>query len=460
MILKTQMGGETYEFSSIREVMAKANEVKSGDTLAGIGAGSRMERIAAKIVLSSLTVADLRNHPAVPYEDDFVTRIIQDDLDEDVYRECSSWTMGELRDYLLDGSTDGDEMLRIGRGLTSECIAGVAKLMGNLDLMYAGNKMKVLATCNTTIGEKQVLASRLQPNHPTDSVKGVEASLMEGLSYGVGDAVLGLNPAVDTVDSTIAIWNLLRDVKERLEIPTQTCVLSHVTTQMKALRTGAKADLCFQSLAGSEKACRAFGITDRILGEAWQMFREDGLAKGPNVMYFETGQASELSSSAHYGWDQVTMECRCYGLARHYQPFLVNTVVGFMGPEYLYDSAQLQRAGLEDVFCGHLHGLPMGCDVCYTNHMPTNQNDIEGLAVLLTAAGCHYFMGLPQGDDIMLMYQSTGYHDIAALREMTKKEPIAEFKAWLEQRGIWEQGHLGPYAGDPARLMERARGRN
>ncbi len=438
----------------IREIMAKANDKKSGDTLAGIAAENALERVRAREKLASLTVHDLFEHPAVPYEEDAVTRIIIDDVDQEEYRKIQNWTIGDLREWLLDDATTGDRMLAAGRGMSSEVIAGVCKLMGNLDLMLASSKMHIEKTCNTTIGGPNVLASRLQPNHPVDSPKGVTASTLEGLSYGVGDAVLGLNPAIDTVESTISIWNILNGIRDKYEVPTQTCVLSHVTTQMKALQTGAKADLCFQSLAGTEDALAAFGVTTDMLSEARQMFLEDGSAKGPNVMYFETGQGSELSSSAHHGWDQVTMECRCYGLARHYDPFLVNTVVGFMGPEYLYDAHQLLRAGLEDVFNGHLHGLPMGCDVCYTNHMPTDQNDGENLAVMLTAAGCHYFMGLPQGDDIMLMYQSTGYHDIAALRTMMKRRPIPEFEAWLEKRGIWEDGHLGPAAGDPTRFLE------
>lgn len=448
MKLTAKAGKRFYTFRDIRDVMAKANEKKSGDCLAGIAAENGLERIAAKKVLSTLTVEDLLNNPAVSYEDDFVTKIIQDDLDLQAYERVRKWTIGELREWLLDEKTSGDDMLKCGRGLPSECIAAVAKLMGNLDLMYAGNKMKITAYCNTQIGEKNVLASRLQPNHPTDDERGVRASVLEGLSYGVGDAVLGLNPAIDMVDSTLNIWRLLAEIRDQYAIPTQTCVLSHITTQMAAMKAGGKADLCFQSLAGSQKACEAFGISREILDEGWQMFLEEGTAKGDNVMYFETGQASELSSGAHNGWDQVTMECRCYGLARHYRPFLVNTVVGFMGPEYLYDSSQLLRAGLEDVFCGHLHGLPMGCDVCYTNHMPVQQNDIENLSVMLSAAGCHYFMGLPQGDDVMLMYQSTGFHDIAALRELTGKKPIKEFCEWMEKKGIWEDGHPGKHFGD------------
>jgi len=453
MKLKTLLYGRTYEFSSIKQVLAKASELKSGDCLARLAAESKLERIAAKIVLSELTVKDLRENPAVPYEMDSITRMIQDELDEKVYKTIHSWSLSELREWILSQSTTGDMINQISKGLTSEVISGVSKLMGNMDLVYAGNKMKITARCNTTIGEEGVLACRLQPNHPTDDIKGVIASVLEGLSYGAGDAVIGLNPAIDTVDSTIAIWNALSDIKNKFQIPTQTCVLSHVTTQMEALRTGATADLCFQSIAGSQKACEAFGITLTMLEEAREMFLEKGSATGLNVMYFETGQASELSSSAHYDTDQVTMECRCYGMARHYKPFLVNTVVGFMGPEYIYDSKQLIRAGLEDVFNGHLHGLPMGCDICYTNHMPTDQNDNETLSLLLANAGCHFMMGLPQGDDVMLMYQSTGYHDIAALREITKKRPIKEFEHWLESRGFWENGHLGKNAGDLTRLL-------
>ena len=454
MKLDTEFMGEHHTFHSLREVMAKANEPKGGDSLAQIAAGTTLERIAAKQVLSQLTVKDLTEHPAVPYEEDQVTRIIIDDLDRREYEEIKDWTIAQVREWLLDDGTSGEEMLAAGRGMTSEVIAAVCKLMGNLDLMYAGNKMKILATCNTTIGEKNVLASRLQPNHPVDDPRGITASLLEGLSYGVGDAVLGVNPAIDTAESTGAVWDQLREIKNEFQIPTQTCVLSHVTTQMKALEKGHKADLCFQSIAGTESALAAFGVTPGMLTEADLMFHEDGDSRGPNVMYFETGQASELSSSCHYGWDQLTMECRCYGLARHYRPFLVNTVVGFMGPEYLYDARQLLRAGLEDVFCGHLHGLPMGCDVCYTNHMVTDQNDLESLAAMLTAAGCHYFMGLPQGDDIMLMYQSSGYHDSAALGQLFGKHPIREYEKWLEKWGILENGRLGPRAGDPTVFLK------
>ena len=452
MILKTRMLGQTYEFKDVKDVLAKASEKKSGDELAGVGAESALERIAAKEVLAQLTVADLTEHPVVPYEEDAVTRIIQDDIDETVYGTIKDRTIQEMREWILCDVTDSGALMRASRGMTSEVIAGISKIMSNMDLILAGSKIRVTATCNTTIGTENVLASRLQPNHPVDDVEGVAASTLEGLSYGIGDAVIGLNPAIDTVDSTLAIWKVLGDIRDKYEIPTQTCVLSHVTTQMEALRTGqGSADLCFQSIA--EAALSAFGINTGMLSEAEMLFREEGPAKGPNVMYFETGQGSELSSSAAFGSDQQTMECRCYGLARHYHPFLVNTVVGFMGPEYIYDTKQLTRAALEDVFCGHLHGLPMGCDVCYTNHMPTDQNDSETILTLLgTAGGCPVMGPAPSimADDIMLMYQSTSYHDVASIRQLLKKEPIPEFKAWLEKRGIWENGHLGPNAGDPS----------
>lgn len=448
MNLKTMIGSRTYQFSSVKEVLAKASEQKSGDSLAKVGATEKVERVAAKEVLANLTVKDITENPVVPYESDAITRLILDDLDRETYDAVKEMPIGDLREWIL-ANPDGGEILQVGRGLSSEVIAATAKLMGNLDLMYAGKKLHITATCNTTIGGENVLASRLQPNHPSDDPKGVTASVFEGLSYGVGDAVLGLNPAIDTVESTVAIWDMLGRIRDTYEIPTQTCVLSHVTTQMRALETGATADLCFQSIAGSEEALNSFGVTVEMLEQAKAMFLERGSAKGKNVMYFETGQGSELSSGANFDADQGTMENRCYGLARHFQPFLVNTVVGFMGPEYVYDTKELLRAGLEDVYCGHMHGLPMGCDCCYTNHMPTDQNDIESLFVLLASSGCHYVMGLPQGDDVMLMYQSTGYHDVAAVRQMLGKKPIPEFADWLKEKGIWVDGKPGTHFGDP-----------
>lgn len=454
MELKTSLYNNIYSFSSIKEVLAKANEKKSGDTLAGVGAKSDLERVAAKVVLADLTVKDITENPAIDYDRDSVTRIILDDLDKEIYEQVKGITISDLREYILDSKRTYDELSTLSKGLSSEVIASVCKLMSNLDLMYVSSKLEVTAHCNTTIGKSGTFSSRLQPNHPTDSVKGVTSSLLEGLSYGVGDAVLGLNPAVDTLESTSDILNLFNDVKTRLEIPTQICVLSHITTQMKALEKGVPMDLCFQSIAGSEVSLASFGVTVNMLKEANDMMKEKSTAQGPNYMYFETGQGSELSSNGHDGADQQTMEARCYGLARHYKPFLVNTVVGFIGPEYIYDTKELIRASLEDIFCGLFHGLPMGCDICYTNHMKADQNDVDSLLVMLASSGCRYVMGVPEGDDIMLMYQSTGFHDIATVREMLNKRPIREFENWLEKFGIMENGKLTELAGDPTIFMQ------
>lgn len=455
MILKTQLFGKVYQFKDVKEVLAKANEEKSGDKLAGIAAVTAQERVAAKVVLSNLTVADVRNNPVVPYEMDEVTRIIQDAVNERIYGEIKNWTISELREWILNEKTTGADIRRISRGLTSEVIAAVAKLMSNLDLVYGASKIKVTAHANTTIGEPGRLSARLQPNHPTDDVDGILASLLEGLTYGIGDAVIGLNPVDDTVGSVSKVLKKFEEIKQKYEIPTQNCVLAHVTTQMEAIRQGAPTDLIFQSIAGSQKGNEAFGISGDLIEEARQLALTQGTAAGPNVMYFETGQGSELSSDAHYGADQVTMEARCYGFAKKYQPFIVNTVVGFIGPEYLYDNKQVIRAGLEDHFMGKLTGLPMGCDACYTNHMKADQNDIENLAILLGTAGCTYFMGIPHGDDVMLNYQCTGFHETAALRELLGKRPIAEFEAWLEKWGFMENGRLTGKAGDGSIFLKK-----
>ena len=453
MILKTKLLGQVYDFPDIRTVMAKANEEKSGDRLAGIAAENAAERVAAKVVLSELTLADLRNHPAVPYEEDEVTRIIQDDVNEKIYDSIRNWTVAELREWLLDEKNDSAAIRRVSRGLTSEMVAAVAKLMSDMDLIYAAKKIPVTAHCNTTIGLPGTLSARLQPNHPTDDPDGIMASLLEGLTYGVGDAVLGLNPVDDSVESVTRVLERFHEIRNRWEIPTQICVLAHVTTQMEAIRKGAPCDLIFQSIAGSQKGNEAFGFNAATIEEARQLALKDGNAVGPNVLYFETGQGSELSSEAHNGWDQVTMEARCYGFAKRYQPFLVNTVVGFIGPEYLYDARQVIRAGLEDHFMGKLTGIPMGCDACYTNHMKADQHSIEELAVLLTAAGCNYFMGIPHGDDVMLNYQTTGYHETAALREIFGLTAIPPFQEWLEKMGFVENGKLTKRAGDGSILL-------
>lgn len=456
MILKTKLFGHTYEFKSLREVMAKANEEKSGDKLAGIAAEDAQERVAAKVVLSHITLNDIRNCPAVPYEEDEVTRIIQDAVNETIFAEFKNMTVAEFREWLLDERTDGAMIRRASRGLTSEIVAAVCKLMSNLDLIYAAKKMRVSAHCNTTIGLPGTFSSRLQPNHTTDDPKGIMASVMEGLSLGCGDAVIGLNPVDDSVESVARILKSFDEFKNKWEVPTQICVLAHVTTQTEAAdKFNAPIDLMFQSIAGSQKGNEAFGLTAQMLDEGRDMMLHKGTSTGPNVMYFETGQGSELSSEAHNGWDQVTMEARCYGFAKRYQPFLVNTVVGFIGPEYLYDSKQVIRAGLEDHFMGKLTGIPMGCDACYTNHMKADQNDIENLATLLVAAGCNYIMGVPQGDDCMLMYQCTGFHEAAALREVFGLRPIKEFDQWLEKMGFSENGKLTPKAGDASVFMAK-----
>ena len=429
--------------------MAKANEAKSGDQLAGIAATSDLERVAAKAVLSRLLVRDLRENPVVSYEDDEGTRINQDSIVPEVYDGIKTWSIAELREYILDYRTTEDDIRRLSTGLTAEVVAGVCKLMSNLDLVYGANKVRVTATCNTTIGRRGCLSTRLQPNHSTDDVDGITASLFEGLSYGCGDALLGLNPVNDTVSSLAAILERFDEIKNRFEIPTQICVLGHITTQIEAVKRGAPCDMIFQSIAGSQKGNSAFGFNADTVREAQALLKEKGTAKGPNVMYFETGQGSELSSDAHYGADQVTMESRCYAFAREFKPFMVNTVVGFIGPEYLYDSRQVIRAGLEDHFMGKLSGIPMGCDCCYTNHMMADQNDIENLAILLAGAGVNYILGVPTSDDVMLNYQTNAYHDSQAVREILGLRPIKEFEEWLEKMGIMENGKLTDRAGDP-----------
>lgn len=449
-----------FQFQSVKEVLAKANELKSGDILAGVAASSDLERIAAKEVLSRMLLSELRENPVVPYEEDEVTRIIQDSVDETVYSRIRNWTVGELREYILSYETSEEDIRTLSRGLTSEVIAGVCKLMSNLDLVYAAGKVRVPAHCNTTIGLRGTLATRLQPNHSTDNIDGITASLFEGLSYGCGDALIGLNPVNDTVSSLSEVLKRFDEVKRAFEIPTQICVLGHITTQIEAIRNGAPADMIFQSIAGSEKGNRAFGFSAQTVKEAMDLLREKGTGQGPNVLYFETGQGSELSSDAHFGADQVTMEARCYGFAKHFHPFMVNTVVGFIGPEYLYDSRQVIRAGLEDHFMGKLTGIPMGCDCCYTNHMMADQNDIENLAMLLAASGVNYILGVPAGDDVMLNYQTNAYHDAAAIREILGLRPIREFDQWLEKMGISENGKLTKYAGDPTIFTGRGGGKS
>lgn len=446
---KITLLGKTYQFQHLKEIMAKANEQRSGDELAGIAAEDASERMAAKSVLADLTLADIRNEPLLPPEKDEVSRVIDEHVSEPIYNQIRNWTVAELREYLLKQDTGMPEIQRLTRGLTSEMIAAAAKIMSNLDLIQAAAKIEVRTHCNYTIGQKGVLAGRAQPNHPTDDLYGIKAALYEALSYGIGDAVIGVNPVIDTTESVSDIMHMTKEVMQQWDIPTQNCVLAHVTTQMRAIRKGAPADMMFQSLAGTEAGNQAFGIHVALLDEADELIRREGTGTGPNLWYFETGQGSELSAEAHDDIDQVTLEARCYGLARKYRPFLVNTVVGFIGPEYLYDNKQVIRAGLEDHFMGKMHLLPMGVDVCYTNHMRADQNDMDNLAVLLSAAGVNYLIGVAMADDCMLNYQSTSFHDIATLRELLHLRPAPDFERWLERIGLMEDGRLTALAGDP-----------
>ena len=455
MLLRTKLHGKTYEFEDIRLVMGKANEEKSGDQLAGVAAESAAERIAARLVLAEVPLWVLRENPAIPYDQDEVTRVIQDAVDKVAYNEIKDWTVGELREWLLDDTTTLEMIRKVSSGLTAEMIAAVTKLMSNLDLIYAASKIRVTAHCNNTIGAPGTLSSRLQPNHPTDSPEAIRAEIYEGLSYGSGDSVIGINPADDSYSSVARLLDMSYEIIQTWKIPTQNCVLAHVTTQMKCMQSGSPIGLVFQSIAGSQKGNESFGISVGVLDEAYALAQKHCFPNGPNFMYFETGQGSALSADAHNGWDQLTLEARNYGLAKRYHPFQVNTVVGFIGPEYLYDARQIQRAGLEDHFMGKLTGIPMGVDACYTNHARADQNAIENLAVLLTAAGCNYFMGIPMGDDSMLSYQTTSFHDTAALRQLFKAHPAAEFEAWLESLGLMKNGILTEKAGDPTFFLKQ-----
>jgi ethanolamine ammonia-lyase large subunit len=455
LLLRTKLFGKTYEFPDLRLLMGKANEEKSGDRLAGVAAETKAERAAARLVLAEVPLWALRACPAVPYDQDEVTRVIQDAINETVYAEVKNWTVGELREWLLKETSSGDEIRRISTGLTAEMIAAVTKLMSNLDLVYAASKIRIVCHSANTIGMPGRLSSRLQPNDPTDSPQGITAEIYEGLSFGSGDAVIGINPVDDSYASVARLLDKTYDIIKTWEIPTQNCVLSHITTQMRCLKNGSPVGLVFQSICGSQKGNESFGISVGMLDEAFELAKKYCFAAGPNYMYYETGQGSALSANAHNGWDQLTLEARNYGLAKRYAPFLVNTVVGFIGPEYLYDTSQIQRAGLEDHFMGKLTGISMGVDACYTNHAVIDQNNIENLAMLLTAAGCNYFMGVPMADDTMLSYQSTSFHDTAALRQLFKVRPAPEFEAWMESLGLMKNGTLTEKAGDPSFFLRR-----
>ena len=441
----------SFTFDSLRELFAKANEEKSGDQLAGIAARSEQERVAAKRALAELTLQQIVDKPLISPEMDDVTRLILETHDRAEFENIKGLTVGELREFILrDETTEGD-LKRLHWAITPEIAAAVAKLMSNKDLVLAAAKIRVVTHCHNTMGGRGVLGIRLQPNHPADDIAGILLAAFDGLLYGCGDAVIGVNPATDSVETVGAILHALHRLIDAYSIPTQACCLAHISTQLAALDRGAPVDLLFQSVAGTQKANESFGITlemlregrEKVLEHHASRFSEDGRKK--NVMYFETGQGSALSADAHHGIDQLTLEARAYGVARVFEPFLVNSVVGFIGPEYLYDERQIIRAGLEDHFMGKLLGLPMGCDVCYTNHAAADQNSADNLLMLLTAAGCNYFMGVPCADDVMLNYQSTSFHDALAMRRLFGLKPAPEFLAWLEQMGIFQQG-------EPARM--------
>ncbi|WGF87553.1 ethanolamine ammonia-lyase subunit EutB [Marinivivus vitaminiproducens] len=437
---------ERFVFPNLKTLLAKASPERSGDQLAGIAASSAVERLAAQIALADLPLAAFLSETVVPYEADEVTRAIVDDHDPDAFRPVASMTTGAFREWLLSPLATPEALARLRPGLTPEMTAAVSKIMRLQDLIAVAAKCEVTTAFRSTIGLPGRLATRLQPNHPTDDSRGIAASLLDGLLLGAGDAVLGVNPVSDGLEDYRRIVGLLDDVRERLAIPTQTCVLGHVTTAIEAIGKGTPVDLVFQSIAGSQKANEGFGITLAMLEEAHQaaLSLERGTV-GDNVMYFETGQGSALSADAHHGVDQQTMEARSYGVARRFRPLLVNTVVGFIGPEYLYDGKQITRAGLEDHVCGKLLGLPMGVDVCYTNHADADQDDMDALLTLLAAAGVNFVITVPGADDIMLNYQSLSYHDVLYVRQVTGKRAAPEFEAWLQQAGMADaEGRLLP----------------
>lgn len=442
MAYAAQVRGERFSFADLRELLAKANEDKSGDRLAGIAARSESERVAAKLALADLPLAHLVDEPLIDPAHDEVSRLIADTHDAAPFASLRSLTVGELRELLLASPSPADAVP--AHAITPEIAAAVTKLMSNLDLVTVARRIRRVTRCRNTMGEVGVLGIRVQPNHPADDVAAILLSTVDGLLFGCGDAVLGVNPASESVDAVGAILSALGRLVERYAIPTQTCCLAHVSTQLAALERGAPIDLLFQSVAGTEAANASFGISLAMLREGRERVLEHHRARGgfvgEHVMYFETGQGSALSAEAHHGVDQLTCEARAYGVARAFAPFLVNSVVGFIGPEYLYDERQIVRAGLEDHFMGKLLGLPMGVDVCYTNHVAADQNSCDNLLVLLASAGCNYFMGVPCADDVMLSYQSTSFHDAAAVRALFGLQPAPEFARWLEERGIFQNG--------------------
>ncbi|SEQ95305.1 MULTISPECIES: ethanolamine ammonia-lyase subunit EutB [Pseudomonas] len=439
MIYQTIIGHQAYRFEDLKTLLAKASPARSGDELAGLAAGSAEERMAAKIALADVPLKRFLEEALIPYEQDDVTRLIIDSHDAFAFAPISHLTVGDFRDWLLLDSTDSKTLTAVSPGITPEMAAAVSKLMRNQDLILVAKKCQVITRFRNTIGLPGHLSVRLQPNHPTDDLQGIAASMLDGLLYGAGDAVVGINPASDSLSTLTPLWEMMDELRQHFDIPMQTCVLTHVTTQIKAIEKGAPVDLVFQSIAGTQKTNDSFGVTLSMLQEAHDAARSLKRGTlGDNVMYFETGQGSALSASAHHGVDQQTCEARAYAVARTFKPLLTNTVVGFIGPEYLYDGKQIIRAGLEDHFCAKLLGVPMGCDVCYTNHAEADQDDMDTLMTLLGVAGLTYIMGIPGADDIMLNYQSTSFHDGLYLRSVLDLRRAPEFEAWLTRMFITE----------------------
>ncbi|KQP29486.1 MULTISPECIES: ethanolamine ammonia-lyase subunit EutB [unclassified Methylobacterium] len=461
MAYRCDLGGERHTFADLKQVLAAASPLRSGDELAGLAATSDAQRIAARRVLADLPLRVFLDQALVPYEADEVTRLIVDTHDAAAFAAIAHLTVGGFRDWLLSHAATPEILAALAPGLTPEMVAAVSKLMRAQDLIVVARKCRVVTAFRTTLGLPGRLGTRLQPNHPSDDPRGIAASVLDGLLFGVGDACIGINPATDSVENARDLMVMLDELRQHYDIPAQTCVLTHVTNALPILERGAPVDLVFQSVAGTEAANRGFGVDLAVLAEAHDAAR--GLKRGTvgdHVMYFETGQGAALSADAHHGVDQQTVEARAYAVARAFRPLLVNTVVGFIGPEYLYDGKQIARAGLEDHFCGKLLGLPMGCDVCYTNHAEADQDDMDGLMTLLTVAGCSFLIAVPGSDDIMLNYQSLSFHDVLTLRATLGVRAAPEFEAWLDRMGLTtpEGGirELEPRHPSLARLMDRA----
>ena len=450
------VGSVRYHFADLRTLLARATPARSGDSLAGLSAGSAEERVAAQMALADLPLTTFLSEAVVPYEQDEVTRLVIDTHDAQAFRPVAHLTVGAFREWLLSHEVTSETLAALAPGVTPEMAGAVSKLMRSQDLVLVARKCQVITRFRNTLGLPGRLSTRLQPNHPTDDPRGIGASIIDGLLYASGDAVIGINPASDSPQTVTTLLHMVDALRQRYAIPTQSCVLAHVTTTLEVMRQGAPVDLVFQSIAGTEAANASFGISLALLAEARDAALELRRGTvGANVMYFETGQGSALSAAAHHGVDQQTCEARAYAVARRFEPLLVNTVVGFIGPEYLYDGKQILRAGLEDHFCGKLMGLPMGCDVCYTNHAEADQEDMDALLTMLGVAGCTYIMGVPGADDVMLGYQSTSFHDALYLREVLGLRPAPEFEAWLQAMGIMDdRSRLLPARGGVLHLAD------